>query len=121
MRTLLAMEEMAMTLLGIYGLWVYNLGLPSWIWIPLFLAPDVSMLGYLINSKTGAILYNLFHHKGIALGLFALGYAMHLEILMTIGILIFAHSSLDRTLGYGLKYPDSFSHTHLGYIGKSKK
>jgi hypothetical protein len=23
--------------------------------------------------------------------------------------------------GYGFKYPDSFDHTHLGWIGKSKK
>lgn len=30
-----------------------------------------------------------------------------------------AHSSLDRVLGYGLKYPDSFSHTHLGRIGRT--
>src|SRR3954470_22529461 len=30
----------------------------------------------------------------------------------------FAHIGLDRALGYGLKYDDSFQHTHLGWIGK---
>jgi hypothetical protein len=27
---------------------------------------------------------------------------------------------MDRLFGYGLKYPDAFTHTHLGTIGKSK-
>ncbi|MEJ7830333.1 MAG: DUF4260 family protein [Segetibacter sp.] len=31
------------------------------------------------------------------------------------------HISLDRVLGYGLKYNDSFSNTHLGVIGKHGK
>jgi hypothetical protein len=31
---------------------------------------------------------------------------------------LFCHSSLDRVLGYGLKYPDAFQNTHLGRIGK---
>ncbi|WP_022923235.1 DUF4260 family protein [Serinicoccus marinus] len=28
------------------------------------------------------------------------------------------HSAVDRLLGYGLKFTDSFAHTHLGEIGK---
>ncbi len=36
------------------------------------------------------------------------------------GIILFAHSSLDRMLGYGLKYEDSFNNTHLGIIGKKQ-
>ncbi len=34
---------------------------------------------------------------------------------------LFAHSSMDRMLGYGLKYEDSFGNTHLGMIGKKSK
>lgn len=30
-----------------------------------------------------------------------------------------AHSTFDRVLGYGLKYPDSFKHTSIGYIGNT--
>ena len=33
-------------------------------------------------------------------------------------IILFAHISLDRVLGYGLKITDSFSNTHLGLMGK---
>ena len=28
-----------------------------------------------------------------------------------------AHIGIDRALGFGLKYPDAFSSTHLGGIG----
>ena len=28
------------------------------------------------------------------------------------------HIAVDRLLGYGLKFTDSFAHTHLGEIGK---
>ncbi len=34
--------------------------------------------------------------------------------------LLFAHSSFDRMLGYGLKYNDSFNHTSLGWTGKKE-
>jgi hypothetical protein len=32
---------------------------------------------------------------------------------------LFGHSAFDRMLGYGMKYTDSFQHTHLGLIGKA--
>jgi hypothetical protein len=32
------------------------------------------------------------------------------------GTLLFTHASFDRILGYGLKYFDSFKHTHLGWM-----
>jgi hypothetical protein len=31
-----------------------------------------------------------------------------------------AHIGLDRALGYGLKLPDDFRHTHLGTIGADR-
>ena len=56
-----------MTAIAIYFLSVYNLGLSFWVWILLFFTPDIGMLGYLVNPRIGAVSYNLFHHKGIAL------------------------------------------------------
>jgi hypothetical protein len=120
MKILLRIEEIAMTVIAIYFLSLHHLGLSVWIWVLLFFAPDISMLGYLANTKLGAISYNLFHHKGIAIGIAALGYYLQNEPLMAIGILLFAHSSFDRIMGYGLKYPDSFKHTHLGSLEKVK-
>ena len=118
MKTTLKIEEAAMTAIAIYFLTVYNLGLSFWVWFLLFFSPDISMLGYLINTKTGAASYNLFHHKGVALLLAAVGYYLHNEILTSVGILLFAHASFDRIWGYGLKYPDSFKNTHLGSLEK---
>jgi len=111
-------EEAAITAIAIYFLSTYDLGLPIWLWVLLFFSPDLSMLGYLANSRIGAFTYNLFHHRGVALALLATGFIMHLDILIAGGILLAAHSSFDRMLGYGLKFPDDFKHTSSGWIGK---
>jgi hypothetical protein len=114
-------EEAAITAIAIYLLTKYNLGLPVWIWTLLFFSPDLSMLGYLVNSSVGALTYNLFHHRGIALAILAAGILMHLDILITGGLLLAAHSSFDRMLGYGLKFPDNFKHTSSGWMGKDNE
>ncbi len=109
-----------MTAAGIYGLMIYNLGLPFWSWFLLFFTPDIGMLGYLVNTKVGAFFYNIFHHKGLAIAIAFAGYFLHNDITTAIGILLFAHASFDRVFGYGLKYADSFKNTHLGSLEKNK-
>jgi len=84
----------------------------------LFFAPDLSMLGYLANPRIGAWTYDLVHHKGLAVTLYILGYLLSIPWLMLTGTILLGHSSLDRVLGYGLKYPDAFQNTHLGWIGR---
>ena len=85
-----------------------------------FLAPDLSMLGYLADTKVGAFFYNLGHHKALAIALYLAGIYFALPVLQATGLIMLGHSSFDRILGYGLKYPDSFQNTHLGRIGKEK-
>lgn len=115
MKNLLKIEELAMMGLAIY---LFSLlDYPWWLFAALFIAPDIGMLGYLINTKIGAFTYNLFHHKGIAVALYIAGIFLNIQVLMFAGLLMFAHSSFDRLLGYGLKYNDNFKHTHLGVIG----
>jgi hypothetical protein len=111
-------EEAAITAIAIYFLTKYNLGLSVWLWVLLFFAPDLSMIGYLVNTRVGAFTYNLFHHRAVAIVLLAAGFAMHIDVLTSIGLLLVAHSSFDRMLGYGLKFPDDFKHTSLGWAGK---
>ena len=85
-----------------------------WWWFPvLLLLPDLSMIGYLINPAVGAILYNIVHFKGtgVAIGLY--GLARGNRRLMLVGIILFAHASMDRAIGTGLKYFDGFWHTSL--------
>jgi len=89
----------------------------AWWWfLVLILSPDIGMLGYLAGPRVGAIAYNLFHHKAIAIVIFGLGWFFSMEWMQLAGIILFGHSSLDRIFGYGLKYVDSFHHTHLGWL-----
>jgi Domain of unknown function (DUF4260) len=118
MKQLLQLEEVAQMALGIAALYYQPIHFSWWLWPILFLLPDISMLGYMINTKIGAYTYNIAHHKGVAIILAAAGFFTNNDVLMFIGILLFAHSSFDRTMGYGLKYEDDFKHTHLGWIGK---
>lgn len=78
--------------------------------------PDIGMLGYLINTKIGAITYNIFHHKGLAIVIFLVGIYFEIEVVQLTGIILFSHASLDRIFGYGLKYADHFKNTHLGSL-----
>ncbi|HZH96234.1 MAG TPA: DUF4260 domain-containing protein [Flavisolibacter sp.] len=118
MKAILKLEELAMTGISLYFLTQHSLGLSGWIWALLFFLPDLSMLGYLANARIGATTYNLFHHKGIALLLVAIGHLANVDLLLSAGILLFAHASFDRIWGYGLKYATGFKNTHLGSLEK---
>jgi len=115
MKVLLKIEELMMFVLGIFMFGL--LGYQWWWFLVLILAPDIGMLGYLFSSKIGAITYNLFHHKGLAILLYFLGMYFSSPIIQLAGIILFSHASLDRVLGYGLKYDKGFKYTHLGEIG----
>jgi hypothetical protein len=82
----------------------------------LFLAPDLFMLGYLLNVRVGAALYNLGHFLLIPLILFATALVLHQPTLATIALIWLAHIFFDRLLGFGLKYPTQFKDTHLQHI-----
>jgi hypothetical protein len=115
MKNVLKIEEAAMLGLAIY----LNSFLPfaGWVFWAWFLAPDLGMLGYLVNTKVGAITYNLVHHKGIAIACYLAGYFLMIHELTLAGVVLFGHSSFDRMVGYGLKFSDNFKNTHLGWIG----
>lgn len=118
MKKLLQLEQLAQLVLSLFALSMVPVHLSWWLWPILFLAPDISMLGYLINTKTGAWAYNLAHHKLVAAAVIIVSVAMHYDYLLISGLLLWAHASFDRVLGYGLKYEDAFQHTHLGFIGE---
>jgi len=118
MKGTLKLEELLMLALSMYGL--YEMEASGWLYLLLALGPDISMLGYLGGNKIGALCYNLFHHKGIAIILFLLGIKLDSDPLFLSGVILFGHSSLDRFFGYGLKYEKGFKYTHLGMIGKNE-
>ncbi len=116
MSALLKSEELGQFLLAIYLF--TNLDYAWWVFPACILLPDLSMIGYLINPKYGAFLYNFFHHKLTAILIFMLGSITSMPVIILVGVILFGHSSMDRIFGYGLKFNDSFNHTHLGKIGK---
>lgn len=116
MKTLLQLEELALMLFGIYLFSLINYS--AWWFVGLILLPDIGMFGYLINSKIGAWSYNLFHHRGVAIGIYLLGIFTASKALQLAGIILFSHIAMDRIFGYGLKYEKGFKFTHLGEIGK---
>jgi len=121
MKQVLQLEEIAQTILGIAALYYQPLHFSRWLWPVLFLSPDISMLGYAINTKAGAFTYNLFHHKAVAIVIAGIGFFTGQAVLQFLGILLFAHSAFDRMMGYGLKYEDGFKHTHLGWLKGGKE
>lgn len=114
MNTLLKLEEAALFALGIY---LFSLLDFAWWWFPaLILVPDIGMLGYLLGNKAGAWSYNLFHHTAIAIVVYLAGIYLDNQIIMLAGVMLFAHSRMDRLAGYGLKYEEGFKFTHLGKL-----
>ena len=86
-----------------------------------FLAPDLSLLGYLAGNRIGAIAYNVAHSYVGALGLFGAGMYLVSSELEVAGLIWCAHIGFDRTLGYGLKSAAGFAFTHLGRIGHADR
>ncbi len=115
-KTLLRLEGLTlfigMTLL--YGLWDGS----WWVYLILFLVPDLSFAAYLAGPKFGAVVYNAAHSYLAPVTLMTSGLAGASPLTLSIAMIWLAHIGIDRALGYGLKYFDGFGFTHLGRIGK---
>lgn len=85
-----------------------------------FLLPDLSLLGYIVGARIGAVLYNTAHSYVGALLCVASGVYFSQPLAVSSGIIWIAHIGFDRSLGYGLKYENGFRFTHLGTIGRPK-
>ena len=86
----------------------------AWWLIPLtFLLPDLSAIGFLAGKHVGARLYNAAHTTAVPVIVVAVGLWQHTPLATALALCWLAHIGIDRALGYGLKYPDNFQHTHL--------
>ncbi|MDT7537472.1 MAG: hypothetical protein QOI82_1057 [Actinomycetota bacterium] len=89
----------------------------SWWLVPVLLfVPDLFMAGYARSTRIGAAVYNLGHSYPAPALLGAAAVASSSHVWEAVALIWFAHIGMDRTLGFGLKYGDSFKHTHLGWI-----
>ena len=105
MKTLIKLEEIGLVLLSFYLFLALDY---AWWWFPLlFFVPDISLLGFLISQKIGALTYNVIHHKALSISLYLLGSFIPLPGLQLAGLVMFGHSSLDRALGFELQQPTS--------------
>jgi hypothetical protein len=89
-------------------------GASWWLFAGLWLAPDLSMLGYLLSPCRGARIYNAFHTYTVPIVLGLMGALFHARGLMPFALIWINHIGVDRVLGYGLKYSNGFGWTHLG-------
>jgi hypothetical protein len=117
LRTLLRLEGLTlfvgMTLL--YAVW----GGAWWVYLILFLVPDLSMAAYLVGPKVGAVVYSAAHSYMVPMSLMVTGFGMESPLTLSIAMIWLAHIGIDRALGYGLKYITGFGFTHLGRIGRT--
>jgi hypothetical protein len=108
---LLRVEGVALLVLSVL---LYRVNGGGWLMFGVLLpAPDLSMLGYLAGPQVGAAIYNTFHTYAMPAVVGALGMIFASPLMVAVALIWFAHISMDRTVGYGLKYPTSFKDTHL--------
>ncbi len=113
---ILRAEALILFLAGVM-LYLQLNGHPLWL-LPLLLAPDASMIGYIRGSRVGAVTYNAVHNFATAIIVLAIGWSAAIAPLALAGAILVAHVGMDRSLGYGLKLPTDFRDTHLGRIGR---
>lgn len=87
-----------------------------WLFAILFLWPDLFMLGFLVNVKTGTALYNLVHTEVGPIVLLLLAWILPGSGLVPYALIWLSHQGFDRMLGFGLKYPTRFNDSHLQHV-----
>jgi len=89
----------------------------NWIlFLVLFLVPDLTFFAYLINKKIGSYTYNIMHTYFVPIILITISIIYDYNFGTRIAIIWFAHIGMDRSIGYGLKYPKEFKETHMGKV-----
>jgi hypothetical protein len=96
-------------------------GQPWWLVPAVILLPDLAWAGYLGGTRVGAFIYNAAHATPLPAVMVGLGWWQHRPLVLALGLVWLAHIGLDHLLDYGLKYDDSFQHTHLGILGRRKE
>jgi hypothetical protein len=93
----------------------------NWWLFLLVLAPDLCLVAFALAPRHAATIYNLAHFYMWPLILIVAGLLTPTGPLLPLGLIWAVHIGIDRALGYGLKYPGSFTSTHLGSIGGARK
>jgi len=118
MKRLLQAEGAALFTASLAGFSTLNAS--WWMYVILFITPDVAFVAYLAGPRVGAYAYNALHSTigpivlaGVAWGL---GNDILAQVLIAVAVIWIGHVGFDRMLGYGLKYTSAFKDTHLGKL-----
>jgi hypothetical protein len=92
---------------GLHGSW--------FLFVVLFLVPDVSLFGYIAegNGRFAAAFYNGLHCYAVPLAIALIAWRLHSVVIERIAIIWVAHIALDRLIGFGLKYAQAANPTHM--------
>lgn len=115
-RSLLRGEGLAIA--AISALLYARTGASWWLFAALWLAPDLSMLGYLGKPCRASRIYNAAHTYTVPITLALSALLLHGQGLVPIALIWVNHIAIDRLMGYGLKFEEGFVWTHLGKLGK---
>jgi hypothetical protein len=91
----------------------FHFGGNVWRFLLLLLVPDLTMAGYALNVRVGAVIYNAGHTLAWPLALGGVALLANYPAVVPFMLIWTAHIGMDRMLGYGLKYPTYFADTHL--------
>lgn len=80
------------------------------------LLPDAAMIGYAVNPRVGAMLYNAAHTLLIPALLGVVSLLSSNWAVFHLALIWCAHIGMDRAVGYGFKYSSGFKDTHLQRI-----
>lgn len=79
-----------------------------------FFLPDLSILLYFKGPKIGGVVYNFAHFLLLPLLIGIFGVLGDSPIALQASLIWTSHMALDRAIGWGLKYEDSFCNTDMG-------
>jgi hypothetical protein len=91
----------------------FYLGGTLWPFLLFLLVPDLTMIGYALNVRVGAAVYNAGHTLAVPVALGGAALLTNRPEFVPFILIWTAHIGMDRMLGYGLKFPTYFADTHL--------
>ena len=111
-KVILRLEGLAV-LLG--SIWFFFIEIDAvwWLFPLLLLVPNLSMIGYVKDTRLGAITYDLMHTYILAVAVITAGVMTDNTLTISLGLILSSHIGMDRALEYGLKYPTHFKNTHF--------
>ena len=80
--------------------------------VPALLLPDLAMIGYLAGPRIGALAYNAVHNWASRDRRRRGGDLARRVPITLAGVILIAHTGMDRSVGYGLKFMSGFHDTH---------